>query len=129
MLYRINSPSYPGQLWRFWLYLAIIIIPCSASAADNELDTSPLPTASIAPDDPNLKFNRLWLEQYSEDYHHREGGAVFGYILRTTLRQWYKSRSTEQYSSSDAENQYSVNMDYNLRISSDRIKIGVKYAF
>ncbi|MGK0500044.1 MAG: hypothetical protein ACJAYG_001690 [Oceanicoccus sp.] len=80
----------------------------------------------------DLAFHYLWLQQHREDYSHKDGGAALGKILRLSLRALYNNHYGRKASSSEQSSDYSYSeshMNYRLRVSSDRVRLGVKYEF
>lgn len=91
----------------------------------------------VAEDDPDLRFNIMWMDQYQPGYRMRKNGAAFGHIIRGYAKSLYKSYRSNQAGSNDflpsAEGTGSVgnltDTDYDLRISDDEVKVGVKYTY
>lgn len=92
----------------------------------------------VARDDPQLAFNLLWLEQHDPAYRYREGGAAFGKLVRSLLKNaWrnYREDHAQQLAGApDAEGngsleRFSEDTDYRLRWSDDEVTIAVEYAF
>lgn len=91
----------------------------------------------VAEDDPDLRFNILWMDQYQPGYRSRKGGAAFGQIVRGYAKALYKSyRSNRAGGDSflpSAEGTGKVgnltDTDYDLRLSDDEVKIGIKYSY
>lgn len=90
----------------------------------------------VAEDDPDLRFNVMWMDQYQPGYKIRKGGAAFGQIFRTYVRSLYDSYRSNHNNMSflpSPQGQggmgYSTNMDYDLRISDDEFKVGFKYSY
>lgn len=96
-------------------------------------DGTPLPI-----DDTNLRFNQLWLNEYQADYEYRDGGSAVAELLREGFKSLYR-----EYRQSDRaptqllpdENGrggfggYSTELNYNIRLSSDELKLGLEYSF
>jgi hypothetical protein len=91
----------------------------------------------VAEDDPDLRFNVMWMDQYQPGYKTRKGGAVFGHMLRAYAKGLYQSYRSNKHSDMgflpSADGSGSVgnltDTDYDLRISDDEVKIGVKYTY
>lgn len=91
----------------------------------------------VAEDDPDLRFNQIWMDQYQPGYRTTRGGAAFGQILRTYAKSLYKSyRSNHSASISalpDAEGHGSIgnltDTDYDLRINDGEFKVGFRYSY
>lgn len=81
----------------------------------------------------DLAFNYLWLQQHRADYDYSDGGKAAGKVLRMGLKVLYHSyyghSNRPNALSNDAFSTAVSNIDYRLRISSDRVKLGVKYEF
>ena len=80
----------------------------------------------------DLAFNYLWLQQHQQGYSQRHGGAAVGKILRMTFKSWYKSYYGGSITSPGVEDDFSSKMsdiDYRLRLSDDRVRLGVEYEF
>ncbi|WP_101756953.1 hypothetical protein [Oceanicoccus sp. KOV_DT_Chl] len=82
----------------------------------------------------DLAFNYLWMEQYKADYRSSEGGNAAGKILRRGLKAWYKSKYGKASTlSGDDEDTMVIDtlsqIDYRLRVSGDKVKLGIKYEF
>jgi hypothetical protein len=160
MKIRIKCPSFasPRRLTTTFGLLACASL-CSAGPADEPFyhqlidlkertDYQPTRTFTIvtdaengnrlvAEDDPDLRFNLMWMDQYQPGYKFRKGGAAFGQILRGYVKNIYKSYRTNKGVGNDflpnAEGTGSVgdmtSTDYDLRFSGDEVKIGVKYTY
>jgi hypothetical protein len=92
----------------------------------------------VAEDDPNLRFNLLWMEQFQPGYKVRRGGAAFGQIFRSYIRSAYKAyrdSHAEALSALPDENgniqvhTFSNEMDYHLDWNGSDVKFGVNYSF
>ena len=91
----------------------------------------------VAEDDPDLRFNILWMDQYQPGYRTRNGGAALGQVLRNYAKSLYKSYRANKVSPDsalpDSEGTGSVgdmtNTDYDLRINGDEVKFGIKYTY
>lgn len=91
----------------------------------------------VAEDDPDLRFNILWMDQYQPGYRIRKNGAAFGHIIRSYAKTLYKSYRSNKAGTADflpnAEGNGSVgnltDTDYDLRLSDDEIKVGIKYSY
>lgn len=93
----------------------------------------------VAEDDPNLRFNLLWMEQFRPEYKSRSGGAALGEVFRSYVKSAYKayrSRNAESTNALPDENgslrsksNYSGEMDYNVKLSTDEVRLKVQYSF
>ncbi|MFT3930442.1 MAG: hypothetical protein QM709_09130 [Spongiibacteraceae bacterium] len=96
----------------------------------------------VAADDPNLRFNMLWMEQFKPGYRTRRGGAAFGALFRSYVKTAYKSyrannsqsmsafsTSNESSDSIDAALSFSDSMDYKLKISGDEVRLKLQYNY
>jgi hypothetical protein len=92
----------------------------------------------VAEDDPDLRFNLLWMQQFQPGYKTRNGGAAFGEIARSYLRSAYKSyrdRHAQTLSAFPDENgtmkahAISNDLDYHLNWNGGDFKLGIKYSF
>ncbi len=94
----------------------------------------------VAADDPNLRFNMLWMEQHKPGYRTRRGGAAIGTLFRSYLKSAYKSyRANNSHSldfpgtgeSLDGDEILSVSdsMDYKLRLSGDEVRLKLQYNY
>ncbi len=81
--------------------------------------------------DDDLAFNYLWMQQYQQDYRHKKGSAAMGKLLRMGVKSIYNTYTGRQsnINSNDDLNHSFSNMDYRLRLSGDKVKLGVEYAF
>lgn len=90
-----------------------------------------LAPSTVAEDD-ELAFHYLWMQQYQENYHHRDGGAAAGKILRMGVKALYKSYVNgviySAQSNEDIEATIS-DLEYRLRVSGDKVKLGIEYEF
>jgi hypothetical protein len=82
--------------------------------------------------DRDLAFNYLWMQQYQPGYQQREGGAAVGKLLRMGVNSMYKSYTGRNLNNSnpnaDIGSTYS-NVDYRVRLSGNKVKLGFKYEF
>ena len=108
--------------------------PATASETLLDAENTQLLNQAYLANDPQLKFNQLWLRQNSDDYSHRSGGAALGKLFRMVLRNWYEQNNSSKatiiinhHQNRFAENE--LNTDYNLRLSNDKIhlKMEIKY--
>lgn len=92
----------------------------------------------VATDDPDLRFNLLWMQQSQPGYRTRNGGAALGEIARSYLRSAYRSyreRNAQTLSAFPDENgtmkarAISNDLDYHLNWNGGDFKLGVKYSF
>ncbi len=82
----------------------------------------------------DLAFNYLWLQQHQQGYSHRDGGAAAGKLLRMGIKSLYKSYSGSSSinTNSNDESDFNSNVsqvDYRLRLSGDKVKLGIEYEF
>lgn len=81
----------------------------------------------------DLAFNYLWLQQHQDDYSHADGGAAAGKMFRMGIKALYRSYyGTQATANGVAEEDFTAaisRFDYRLRLSGDRVKLGVKYEF
>ena len=90
----------------------------------------------VAEDDPDLRFNIMWMDQFQPGYKTRRGGAAFGQLFRSYVRSLYQSYRNNQISNSltpgaaqQGDRSDKADTDYDLRISEDEVKIGIKYSY
>ena len=96
----------------------------------------------VASDDPNLRFNLLWMEQYQPGYHATQGGSAFGELLRSYLKLAYKayrdhysalSALPDENGSLHAADAHATNlidaMDYNLKVTGDEVRFKIQYRY
>ena len=95
----------------------------------------------VAADDPNLRFNMLWIEQFKPGYRTRRGGAAVGMLFRSYLKSAYKSYRTnnsqsmafpsqgEALESNDEVGSFTDSLDYKLRISGDEVRLKLQYTY
>lgn len=96
----------------------------------------------VAEDDPNLRFNLIWMEQFRPGYQARKGGSAFGEIFRSYLKAAYKSyreRNAQSMSALPDENgslygnKTASNlidaMDYNLKVTGDEVRFKIQYNY
>jgi len=91
----------------------------------------------VAEDEPNLRFNLLWMEQYQPGYRARAGGAALGQIVRGYLRSAYKSyraQNAQALSGLPDENGLlrthpASELDYHINWDGGDFKVGVEYNF
>ena len=96
-------------------------------------DELSLQTQMAMEDDPHLQFNYLWMRQNQDHYRYSDGGAAIGRLFRMGVKTWYKSyRDSNKNSSLPNENgggSISRDVDYRLRLSSDKVKVAFEYEF
>ena len=84
-------------------------------------------------EDPHLQFNTLWLQEGQQHYDYDEGGAAIGKLFRMGVKTWYRSyRSANRESKLPDENgsgAVSNDVDYRVRLSSDKVKFQLNYEF
>jgi hypothetical protein len=91
----------------------------------------------VAEDDPNLRFNLAWMQQFQPGYKSRRGGSAFGEIFRSYLKTAYKSyrdHNAQSMSALPDENgsgtaKSFTDVDYNLKVTSDEVRFKVGYSF
>lgn len=93
----------------------------------------------VAEDDPNLRFNLLWMEQFRPGYKSRKGGSALGEIFRSYVKSAYKSYRAQNAQSMQAlpdENgslrggsSYAAEVDYNIKVTSDEVRLKVEYTY
>lgn len=89
----------------------------------------------VAEDDPDLDFNMAWMDQFQPGYKSRNGGAALGVLLRGYARSLFESyRSNNQGGgvtpgTEDTDINFGNDVEYDLRLKSDEVRVGVKYAF
>ena len=103
-----------------------------STVAPRHLAIEGLMPASAAQDD-DLAFNYLWMQQYQEGYDSRNGGAAVGKILRmgakALYRNYYGNGSAATMNTGDDFTSHMSNLDYHLRLSGDKINLGVAFEF
>lgn len=96
----------------------------------------------VAEDDPNLRFNLLWMEQFKPGYRSTRGGSAFGELFRSYLKSAYKTyreRNAQAMAALPDENG-SINakdnaaslidaMDYNLKVTTDEVRFKIQYRY
>lgn len=89
----------------------------------------------VAEDDPDLNFNMAWMDQFQPGYKSRNGGAALGVLLRGYARSLFESyRGNNQGNSlipnaDDESLNFGGDVEYDLRLKSDEVLVGVKYTF
>lgn len=96
----------------------------------------------VAADDPNLRFNLLWMEQFKPGYRSTQGGSALGVILRSYVKAAYRAYRDQNAQTMAAlpdengsigarDNASSLidAMDYNLKVSSDEVRIKFQYNY
>lgn len=83
--------------------------------------------------DIHLEFNYLWMRQSQDHYRYSDGGAALGRLFRMGVKTWYKNyRDSNRNVNLPNENgggAISHDIDYRLRLSSDRVKLALEYEF
>lgn len=127
-----NNPPAP-----FYRQLQPDIHPAVSKPQSTPTGFHPFPELIFGspPSNPKLEkdltFNYLWMQQYQQGYRRIEGGAAIGKLLRIGAKSLYRSYSgSGSISTSDDNFSDSVyDLDYNLRLSGDKVKLGIEYAF
>ena len=92
----------------------------------------------VADDDPNLRFNLMWMQQFQPGYKSRQGGSAFGEIFRSYVKSAYKSyreRNAQAMSAMPDENgsgkasAFTRDIDYNLKLTDDELRFKVEYTY
>jgi hypothetical protein len=93
----------------------------------------------VAEDDPNLRFNLIWMEQFRPGYQARSGGSAVGEIFRTYVKSAYKSYRARNAQGTSAlpdeegslrrKSDYSGEMDYNVKVTDDEVRFKVQYNY
>jgi hypothetical protein len=93
----------------------------------------------VAEDDPNLRFNLLWMEQFRPGYQSRNGGAALGEVFRSYVKTAYRAYRARNAQSTNAlpdengsmrgKSNYSGEMDYNIKLTTDELRFKVQYSF
>lgn len=92
----------------------------------------------VADDDPNLRFNLMWMQQFQPGYKARHGGSAFGAIFRSYVKTAYKSyrdRNAQTMSALPDENgsvkseSFTRDIDYNLKLTDDEVRFKVEYSY
>ncbi len=92
----------------------------------------------VAEDDPNLRFNLAWMNQYQPGYKSQHGGAAFGEMFRSFIKTAYKSyreRNAQAMAAMPDENgsgkagDFASDVDYNLKVTNDEVRLKVGYSF
>lgn len=82
--------------------------------------------------DDDMAFHYLWMQQHQENYKYKGGGAAIGKLLRMSVKGLYKSythsRSATRQGGEDVSARFDE-LDYRLRLSSDKVRLRVKYEF
>ena len=96
----------------------------------------------VAEDDPDLRFNLLWMQQFQPGYRSSHGGSAFGEIFRSYVKAAYKAyrdynaesmsalpdENGSIHGSQDARNLIDA-MDYNLKVTGDEVRFKVQYNY
>ena len=96
----------------------------------------------VAEDDPDLRFNLLWMQQFQPGYRSSHGGSAFGEIFRSYVKAAYKAyraynaqsmsalpdENGSIHDSQDARNLIDA-MDYNLKVTGDEVRFKVQYNY
>lgn len=96
----------------------------------------------VAEDDPNLRFNLLWMQQFQPGYRSNHGGSAFGEIFRSYLKTAYKAYRDHNAQSMAAlpDENGSIHakngaanlieaMDYNFKVTGDEVRFKVQYNY
>jgi hypothetical protein len=92
----------------------------------------------VAEDDPSLRFNLLWMDQYQTGYKSRNGGAAIGELFRSYMKSAYKAyrdRHSQALSALPDENgsmkvrSFSRDVDYRLNWNGNDVRLKVEYSF
>ncbi|MDB6060634.1 MAG: hypothetical protein JWM78_737 [Verrucomicrobiaceae bacterium] len=93
----------------------------------------------VAEDDPNLRFNLLWMEQFRPGYQSKSGGSALGEVFRSYVKTAYKAYRSRNAQGSNmlpdengslrSKSSYSGEMDYNVKVSGDEIRLKAQYSF
>lgn len=96
----------------------------------------------VAEDDPNLRFNLMWMQQFEPGYRSNHGGSAFGEIFRSYVKAAYKAYrdyNAESMSAMPDENgsihakQNAANfidaMDYNFKVTGDEVRFKIQYNY
>jgi hypothetical protein len=96
----------------------------------------------VAEDDPNLRFNLMWMEQFRPGYKSREGGSAFGEIFRSYVKSAYKAYRDRNAQSMAAmpDEEGSLHakrgatnfidaMDYNLKLTESEVRFKIEYNY
>ena len=92
----------------------------------------------VAEDDTNLRFNLMWMQQFQPGYKSRQGGSAFGEIFRSYVKSAYKSyrdRNAQALSALPDENgsgrasAFTRDVDYNLKLTDDEVRLKVQYTY
>lgn len=96
-------------------------------------DNHSLATQAVITHDQDLQFHRLWIQQHQDNYRSSSGGAAVGQILRMGIKSWYKSyvdsHTSTQPANADNTGLFFTELNYRLRFSSKRVKLGIDYEF
>jgi hypothetical protein len=81
----------------------------------------------------DLAFNYLWLQSHQDGYSYRDGGSAAGKLLRMGVKALYKTHYGSSSSASpSSEEDFKSNLsdiDYRVRLSGDKVKLGIEYEF
>lgn len=96
----------------------------------------------VAEDDPNLRFNLLWMEQFKAGYRVSRGGSAFGELFRSYIKTAYKAyreRNAQSMAAmpdengslhaKDNANNFIDAMDYNLKVTGDEVRFKIEYNY
>lgn len=103
------------------------------TAHDNQL---------VADDDPNLRFNLMWIHQYEPGYRMNRGRSAFGEVMRSVFKSAYKAyrdynaqsmsampdENGNIYAKSNAENFVDA-MDYNFKVTDGEVRLKIQYNY
>lgn len=89
-------------------------------------------------ENPNTRFNQIWLEEHKPGYRSVEGSKVLNRMLRFTFKKAYKSYRSEnvdmfkQLPNEEGNGRlkdWDSEMEYTIRASDDSIKMGMEYKY
>jgi hypothetical protein len=92
----------------------------------------------VAEDDADLRFNLMWMQQFQPGYKARQGGSAFGELFRSYVKRAYKSyrdRNAQTMAILPDENgsvrssAFSRDVDYNLKLTDDEVRLKVEYTY
>lgn len=96
----------------------------------------------VAADDPNLRFNMLWMEQFKPGYRSTRGGSAVGELFRSYVKAAYKAYRNQNAQSlralpdengsihrKESATNFIDAMDYNLRVTDDEVRFKVQYTY
>lgn len=96
----------------------------------------------VAEDDPNLRFNMLWMDQLKPGYRSTQGGSALGELFRSYLKTAYKAYRSYNAQAMAAlpDEEGSIHakhdatslldaMDYNVKMTSDEVRFKIQYNY